>query len=347
MRIKTIKNLLYIVSSVMVMGLALVSFDAPSSGKQTVNLPTPAPTRSADKEVSATPTPTSTPIPTATPTPSLAQLNAELVIRPATDEIGNGLTTLISNHLKKHYTDESYQVKEISNVFCHYKEGLADVDYIVYASYDVLYEGSNVPVPTLDEYLVCIDRENISVLSETNNAEINEALFLSRASESVSKLYVKELIRRYKNANLAVDEELLSSLVTDTSYLNLKNIRKETEYIEEYKNFDYLFFPAPEEISEYDCFVFVAENVKIVNISTLAPGGQELYITLDENNYPRIFLGETSAESDTFISQCRSSSEYQLFRETHVDKPFAEAVLSDPDLFEFIQRITNATGTTE
>ena len=345
MKVKTTKNIFYIVSTVMVMGLALVSFDAPAPGKQTVSLPSPTAKPSQNAETVATPTPTSTPTPT--PTPSLAQLNAEIVIRPATDEIGSGLTTLISNHIKDYYADESYQIKEINNIFCHYKEGLADIDYIVYASYDILYQGSNVPVPTLEEYLVSIDRENISVYSETDNAEINEALFLSRASESVSKLYVKELVRRYKNATLSLDEEVLSSLVTDASYINLEDIRRKTEYIEEYKNIDYLFFPAPEEISEFDYFVFIAENLKIINISTLAPGGGELFISLDENNYPRIFLGVTSAESDAFVNQCRSSSEYQLFKETHVDKPFAEAVLSDPDLFEFIQRIANATGPTE
>lgn len=347
MKIKTIKNLLYIFSTVMVLGLALVSFDAPSAKKQTIDLPSPTAAPSRGNEVTATPTPTSTPTPTPTPTPSLAQLNAEIIIRPATDDIGSGLTTVITNHLKNKYAEGDNQVKEISNIFCHYKEGLADVDYFVYASYDILYEGSNVPIPTFEEYLVCIDGENITVLTESENPEISEALFLSRASESVSKLYAKELIRRYKNAKLAVDETLLSSLVTDPSYLNLDNIRKTTEYIEEYRNLDYLFFPAPDNVNEITYFVFLADNSKIINISTLAVGGEEYIITLDENNYPLIFFGMTSDETDAFIKECRSSSEYQLFKETHVDKPFAETVLSDPDLFEFIQRITNATGSTE
>lgn len=347
MKIRTTKNLLYICSAVMVFGLALVSFDAPSSGSQTVTLPSPTAKPVQGTETVVTPTPTSVPSPTPTPTPSLAQLNAGLIIRPATDEIGSGLTTLISNHLKNHYADDSYQVKEISNIFCHYKEGLADVDYIVYASYDILYEGSNVPVPTFEEYLICIDGENITVLTASEKPEISEALFLSRASESVSKLYAKELIRRYKNAKLAVDETLLSSLVTDPSYLNLDNIRKTTEYIEEYRNLDYLFFPAPDNVNEITYFVFLADNSKIINISTLAVGGEEYIITLDENNYPLIFFGVTSDETDAFIKKCRASSEYQLFKETHVDKPFAETLLSDPDLYEFIQRITNATGTNE
>lgn len=347
MKIKTTKNLLYIFSTIMVLGLALLSFDAPVAASQTAAIPSATTTPS--QEINVTPTPTTAPVqtPIPTPTPSLAQQNAQLSIRSATDDIGRGLTTLISNEITARYTDEAYQVKEINGISCYYKEGIKDVDYFVYASYDILYEGSNVPVPTFEEYLVCIDSENIAVTTESEDPEIKEALLLSRASESVSKLYAKEIIRRFKNANLAVDEALLSSLVTDSTQLNLDEIRKTTEYIEEYKSFDYLFFEAPEEVSEFDYYVFVAENLKIINIGTLAPGGCELFISFDENHYPRIFLGVTSAEGDAFLKECRTSLEYALFKETHVDKPFTQAVLTDPDLFEFIQRITSATETTE
>jgi len=351
MRIKRTRNLLYIFSSVMVLGLALISFDAPRqgssvsvSGQSTTETSSPSPTGAQNHTASQLSTPTSTPAPSATPTPSLAQLNAAITIQPATDDIGTGLTTVITNHLNTYYADETLQVKEISNITCYYKKGIAEADYFVYASYDILYEGSNVPIPTLDEYIVCIDADNVTVHTSSENKEINEALFLSRGSESVSELYIKELLRCYMNAKLAVDEALLSSMITDPSYLNLNNIRKRTEYIEEYKNLQYLIYKCPENILEFDYLIFLANDSKIVNISTLAPGMEEFMITLDEQNYPLVFFGITSEYTDLYRKGIRSTDEFLSFYENNVAIPLENAILSDPDLREFIGRITNATG---
>lgn len=358
MRIKRTKNLLYIFSSVMVLGLALISFDVPV--KATVSPdPTLAPGHTATPTLgptqapghTATPTPTITPTPTftptPTPTPSLAQLNAALTLWPATDTIGEGLTTVITDYLNNYYSNDELHVKEITNITCYYKEGIADIDYFVYVSYDISYEGSNVPIPAYGEYLVCIDGEAVQVLTESDDANVSEALKLSRATGSVCEFYIQELLRCYMNAKLAADEELLSSMVTNPSYLNMDNIRKKTEYIEEYKNLNYLIFQCPEDIKEFDYLVFLANDSKIVNISSLAAGLEEFMITLDENNYPRIFFGVTSENADYYRKEIRELESYQNFLEVNVVKPLAEAMLSDPDLFEFIERINNATGTTE
>lgn len=361
MRIKRTKNLLYIVSSIMVLGLALVSFDAPNPFDSAVNAngptqapghtatPTPAPTQAPGH--TATPTPTLTPTPTftptPTPTPSLAQLNAAIAIQPATDTIGEGITTVITDYLTNYYSNEDLHVNEISNITCYYKEGLADADYFAYVSYDISYEGSNVLIPAFDEYLVCIENEAVTVLTESQNSDVNEALLLSRASESVSRLYMEELIRRYMNAKLAVDETLLSSMVTDSTYLNMETIRKKTEFIEEYRNLKYLIYESPEDVTEFDYLVFLANDSKIVNISTLAAGLEEFMITLDENNRPKIFFGVTSETADAYRKNIREQADYQEFLEVNVVKPLAEAMLSDPDLLEFIERINNATGTNE
>lgn len=355
MRIKRTKNLLYIFSSVMVLGLALISFDVPKQNNSisvvnpNTGNTTPAPTQAPNHTATPTIAPTNTPSPTPspTPTPSLAQLNAEIAIQPATDSIGSGLTTVITNHLNNYYSNEELQVKEINNITCYYKEGLAEADYFVYVSYDILYEGSNVPVPTLEEYLVCIEAETVTVLTSSENKDINEALLLSRGSKSVSELYIKELLRCYMNAKLAVDGALLSSLVTDPSYLNLDNIRKKTEYIEEYKNFQYLIYKCPETILEFDYLVFLVNDSKIVNISTLAVGLEEFMITIDEENYPHVFFGITSAATDLYRKGIRSTEDYLTFYETNIEIPLMEAMASDPDLLEFIERISNATGTTE
>jgi len=355
MRIKRTKNLLYICSAVMVLGLALLSFDAPGPSKQTGGVPTVAPTNNPENtaaptqaptripENTATPTPTSTPTPTntptPTPTPSLAQLNAAIEIQPATDDIGAGLTTVITDYLTNYYADEELQVKELNNITCYYKPGLANINYFLYVSYDLLYEGSNVPVPTFEEYLITIDGETVTVLTESDNTDVQEALLLSRVSKSVSEFYIKELTRCYMNAKLAVDEALLSALVTDSSYLKLDNIRKTTEYIEEYRDLSYLIYSCPDTVKEFDYVVFLACGSKIVNIDTPAPGIDEYLITLDKNNYPHIFLGVTSSESDDYRMELRKSEEYNTFYETKVYNPLVEAMLSDSNLKSFIERL--------
>lgn len=363
MKIKRIKILLYIFSAVMILGLALISFDIPGTSKQTGTTPTQTPTKAPELTPTQTPTqapentetptptptntptptptntPTPTPSPTPTPTPSLAQLNAAIEIQPATDETGAGLTTVITEYLTNYYKNEALQVKQINNITCYYKEGLADVTYILYVSYDILYEGSNVPVPTLEEYLITIDGENITVLTHSENADVREALLLSRASKSVSELHIKELIRCYMNAKLAVDDALLDSLVTDSSYLNLEGIRKTTEYIEEYRDLSYMIYPCPDTINEFDYVVFVACGSKIINIKTPAPGLDEYLVKVDENNYPHIFLGVTSSESDDYRMELRKSEEYNTFYETKVYNPLVEAMLSDSSLRDFIERL--------
>jgi len=361
MRIKRTKNLLYICSAVMVLGLALISFDAPGPSKQTVGVSTPAPSKAPENtptiaptrapESTPTPTPTNTPTPTSTPTPtptpSLAQLNAEIQIRPATDDIGAGLTTVITDYLSNYYSNDDLQVKEINNITCYYKEGLANINYFVYVSYDILYEGSNVPVPTLDEYLVTIDGENVTVHTSSDNTDVQEALLLSRASESVSALYMKEMIRCYMNAKLAVDEALLSSLVTDSSYLDFERIRKTTEYIEEYRNPEYLIYSVSESVSEFDYVVFVAFESKIINIKTPAPGVDEFIIKMDNNNYPRMFLGNISSESQDYRMKLRMTEEYTTFYKTKAETPLVEAMLADPSLKDFIERLYLEDSETE
>jgi len=357
MKIKRTKHLLYIFSTVMVLGLALISFDAPKPVDKQTDILTPTrspnhtatpssvPTQAPNHTTTPTvhPTAMATATPTPSPTPSLAQQNATIPIQPATDDVGNGITTVIKDYLNNYYSKKELQVEEITNITCYYKKGLGDIDYFAYVTYDISYEGSNVLIPALDEYLIRIEGEEVSVLTESQNAEVMEALLLSRASGSVCELHIKELIRRYMHAKLAVDESLLFSMVTDSSYLDLESIRRTTEYIEEYKNLQYLIYKCPEEIKEFDYLVFLSNDLKIVNISTLAPGVDEFLITLDENNYPRIFRGITSESSDNYRSSIRMQSEYQAFLENNVVKPLAEAMTSDPDLLEFINRIKDAT----
>lgn len=350
MKIKQKRNFLYILSSVMLLGLALLSFDS-ADAQLASGQPTVAPTKPADSKYTPAPTKTDstpnpvlspTPTSTPTPTPSLAQKNADIAIQPATDEFGCNLTEVVTDYLNNYYSKEVSQVKELKNITCYYKPGVNENDYFVYVSYDIHYNGSNVLIPTFEEYVVSYQDGTAQITAEAPDADTSEALLLSRASESVSTLYIQELLRCYMNAKLAVDETLLSSLVTDPTYLKIKDIESQTQYIEEYKNLEFIIQPVSEEVEEFDYVVYVINDVKIVNIATLAPGMDEYEITIDENNYPLIFTGITSSAGDAARIALRESEEY-LSKFNEVIDRMTDAMLQDPSLLEFMERLNSAT----
>ena len=173
-----------------------------------------------------------------------------------------------------------------------------------------------------------------------------EALLLSRAEESVRELYIKETIRRYMNAKLACDEVLLKDLVTDSSYIDIGDISTKTQYIEAYRNLQYIINECPYDVTEFRYIVYVAHDVKIINIATLAPGADELMIAIDENNYPKIFFGNISENSEAYRVESRKSSDFITLYEDVINR-LAEAMISDANLREFIERINSATNQSE
>ena len=281
---------------------------------------------------------------TPTPTPSIVDLNVAIDIQPAEDEIGILLTQKISSYLEKKFSGPKTNVKEISNITCYYKQGLSYADYIVYVSYDIKYIGSNVIIPALDEYCITMNGDNCIIRSEPLNDDVREALYRARRDcESVRNLYIKETIRRFMNAKLACDEALLSELVTDSSYLNMNDISVKTQYIERYEILEFIIREMPENITEVDFVTYVTNDVKIVNIATLAPGMDEYLITFNEENYPKIFYGTTSATTDEYRTWTKTQEDFQTLY-NDVTNRIADAILNDSDLLEFIGRINNATN---
>lgn len=354
MKIRKLKALLYIFSSIMVLGLALLSFDTAKPVQTTVQPPTgtPSPTINntdlTSKEtpiptITLTPTPTATPTPSPTPTPSLAELNALIPIQPATDDIGLTLTTAVTDYLNTYYSDETLQVKNISNINCHYKEGILDADYFVYAAYDVNYEKSNVLMPTLTELCISVDGDTITVQPAPTEGEISEALLLSRASESVVTLYLQETVRRYMNAELTYDEDFIFPMVTDSNYVNIDTIQLKKQFYMGYYNHQYIIRSCPEEITEFDYIVYVAHDLEVFNITTLSPGMDEYLIKLDENNYPAIFYGETSDAADEFRTSSREQEDVQTVW-LDVFERLNEAISKDSDLYDFWTQLTEKTG---
>lgn len=356
--------------TVMFLGLALLSFGPEGPGIPTGHIGVTPPDSTGNPKPTITPfltpTLTPTPSPSPTPTPSLAELNAEIPIQAAEDETGLSITEWMTKYLNAYHggkqeelsalllpedvpsaevlTEHAETISQIANISCYYKEGLSYADYIVYVCYDIKYAGSNVFIPTLEEYAVSLDAENgtCTVYPEAKDEDMSEALFLSRASQSVQELYIMETIRRYMNAKLACDEEVLNDIVTDPSYINITDIEKKTQYIERHENFHFLLRPVPETVSEFRYVAYVEHDVKLINIATAAPGADEFLIAIDENNYPKIFFGATSEAANAFLIASHEQDDFIQLRE-NVQERLTQAMLADPNLFEFLNRIQNST----
>jgi len=176
--------------------------------------------------------------------------------------------------------------------------------------------------------------DDLSQIEQKIEIEIQPAL-----DNTDTELHIKELVRSYLNAKLAGDENELSGLVTNSALLNMDSIRKKNEYIEEYRNCSYLIYSCPDSVTEFDYIVCVAYELKIWDINTPAPGAEEYMIVVDENNYPYIFLGTISEESNAYVEGIRASEEYLTFVETKSTQPFLEALSTDPELLKFLEEL--------
>lgn len=355
MKVKHIKASITACSAIMLLGLGMLSFEPAAPGTSTeigvirpssspaVTAPgEPNPSTNPTSKPEPTPTPTSTPTPTPTPTPSLAQINAALPLTQLTEETDAGLYRAVSDYLNQVTSGEDAGIKEINDIAFYYKDGIS-YDSIIYARYDALHKNSNVPVPALDVFFATMTEEGYTITAETEDPEVLKALYLSRGEGDVLQLYIKEVLHRYMNAKLACDESLLSELVTDIKYIDIADIQTKTQYIEEYLNLDYLIRACDDpEVEEFDYIVYVANDVKIININTPAPGLDEHVIQLDEENYPKIFFGITSEAADNFRIASRQQADYQAMLEDVISR-LSDAMMKDSDLLEFIERINHAT----
>lgn len=371
LRFKYTKSIVETSFTIMFLGLALLSFHpeqqnlpASSLGENPSVSGTPA---DASPSPQATSIPTNTPTPSPTPTPSLAELNAVIPIEEAADtQLGTDITALMTTYLTAYYSGDYETLKtlvpeddlpsteqlasivedvnQISNITCYYKAGLSYADYIVYVCYDIQYAGSTVFIPAIEEFCISYHTETAAptVYPSILNDEVADALFLSRASETVQKLYIRQTILRYINAKLACDETILHSLVTNPALIDIDDISTKTQYIEQYTNPSFLLRPCPEEIKDIRYIVYVSYDVKIVNIATLAPGADEFMISIDTENYPKIFFGTTSDETDAYLVESRKMDDFiALYND--VNDRLTDAILSDSTLREFMQRIYDAT----
>ena len=111
---------------------------------------------------------------------------------------------------------------------------------------------------------------------------------------------INDLVKKYMVAKTKCDFDTLKTLVNDTSMINEADIRAKAEYIEDCQNIACYTLNGPTEDS---FIVYVYEDLKILNVNTLAPGMTRLYIKLDESHNPYIYLGAIDDDTQKFIEK--------------------------------------------
>jgi len=168
--------------------------------------PTPSPTLTPTPTSTPTPTPTSTPTPT--PNPLLTNAYSEVnklveayygaKLSGEADDFASlvsDTTTIDTDYLHIQYN----LVKDFSNFTCYTKNGISEIAYVVYVSYDSKIVTIDTPVPTLDRItLVYADDGSGKLLINTApelSAEANAYLDELSTHADVQEMYRRETER--------------------------------------------------------------------------------------------------------------------------------------------------------
>ncbi|WP_310604599.1 hypothetical protein [Anaerosporobacter sp.] len=170
----------------------------------------------------------------------------------------------------------------------------------------------------------------IELVGEPNDGELRMDIYPA----------INDLIKKYMTAKAACDYETIRTLVGDTSVIDEDDLRAKSEYIEEYRNLACYTLNGPTK----DSFVvYVYEDLKILNIETLAPGMTRLYIKLDESGNPYIYLGAVDDETQKFIQET-SNNQAVIDIITAVNTKLEEVSTRDEELKKFIDERTGAAS---
>lgn len=142
---------------------------------------------------------------------------------------------------------------------------------------------------------------------------------------------INALITKFFNAKLESSENAFDGLVTDPSGIDYERLHRKVEYIVSYQNIKTY---VAKGINEVDYVAYVTYDLELPSIETMAPSIDEIYISLDENNKPLVYLGKLSEETQEFVDDLRNTEEVKSLISGVTDELTA-AVKSDSNLKDF------------
>lgn len=143
---------------------------------------------------------------------------------------------------------------------------------------------------------------------------------------------VKNLIKNYYAAKLDCNTKKLKSMLTNSSKAeSQKQIKKKTEYIEDYRKIK-CFVKKGIEKDSY--IVYVYSEVKITGINTAAPGLAKFYIVKNSKGKYKIFTGDMKPDIKQYYDERNNDADVQkLINETNSKSKKAKK--KDADLAKF------------
>lgn len=181
------------------------------------------------------------------------------------------------------------------------------------------------------EEVITIDEKTQEDAEETQTEPTNE--LLENAYPEVN-----ELITKYFTAMAEGDIDTLLQLQNPLSEEEQAQILQKKEYIEGYNNINCYTKIGPEENSY---IVFVYYEIKFININTPVPGEIPLYVCTNEDGTLYIYNGELSPEVTSYMASITAGQDVVDLINS-IEAKFTEAQESDPELKEFIQKLTGS-----
>lgn len=180
--------------------------------------------------------------------------------------------------------------------------------------------------------------------NETNDGliKIAEGLVDDGTLQENAYPMINELIEKYLAARVACDMDTIKELVSSTNTISLEILQKESENIESYNNISCYTIKAPDKKS---FVVYVYEELKIVDIDTLAPGMTRLYVNINSEGKPIIYFGQVDDETSDFIDATGNDVKVIQLIDS-VNKKLEEATTSDENLKSFINGLENSSKDT-
>lgn len=147
---------------------------------------------------------------------------------------------------------------------------------------------------------------------------------------------INQLIETFYQAMLDCDEETLTSIITDTSVIDIEKIAKTHEYIEAYDNFVCYTKPG---VKEGDYVVYLTYDIKITTIETYSPSLDRCYVTKEGDSYLIVYNNFDHIIDKLMKDYDESDDIKELLAQ--VKENLKKAQESDSDLNDFINNLTS------
>ncbi len=184
--------------------------------------------------------------------------------------------------------------------------------------------GANTEVIGISEAKETESTENPNALKEDAYPEINQ------------------LINTYFTALRDQDVETLSNIMETNGEIDEEKIRKEGEYIEDYRNIKCY---TREGIVEGTYIVFPYYDIKFLNVDTLAPSMIWLYVCTNEDGSLYINKSTFDGEVAAYIDEVCNSDEAKALME-QVETSFTAALQQDETLNQFVTKLREGADPT-